>query len=310
MQRTHSIKRTLWMAPSLLVTGILLKGLLSVAFAKQPTKDQPSIKECEEAVIAGIGQGLGFPPLEQGQGIGHFTLEGLKDVYLTMPRKYINFKPNRPDGETDALNLTFYFPEMKSYQEMAKTMTSREMYPYEISVFISGTAHYIKCWEGGCLGTEFALFQVDIRHFQVAPKIDPSWDACFKEECAKRTYRFDRCPNPSPPPPRCLKDGHYDKALNLVAYLGREKARLNHRQEVFHTVYLKPGADPCYPKEWIYCEGYACNQHWFRNGMRVKSLFSRHLLPRHAEIRTQLDHKIDEFIAISKTKLTDSPLGG
>lgn len=248
--------------------------------------------------------------MEHGQGIGHFTLKGLKDIQLTVPRQYINFKPNEPDGETDALTLTFYLPDMKPYQEMEKTMTSREMHPYEVSIYISSQSRYARCWEGECLGPEFALFQSDVNRFQVTLKSDPVREACTTEEIAKRTYRFERCPNPPPRSPRCLRNGHYNKILNLVAYQGKEKAQLNNGQEVFHTVYLKLGADPCHPKEWIHCQGYACEQHWFRNGMQVKALFKRYLLSRHAEIHNKLDQKLDEFIAASKTKPVHSPLGG
>src|SRR4051812_45664130 len=64
----------------------------------------PQRREEKQAVLEGIKRGLGMPPSETGRGLGHFILKdrkGLQSIKLTVPREYISFKPNKPDGEID-----------------------------------------------------------------------------------------------------------------------------------------------------------------------------------------------------------------
>lgn len=289
MKRSH-----LWcIAAILLGLGLLVKACwmdwAEIYLTRGRTPHQRAVNK---AAIEGIKLGLGLPPSETGQGIGRFTIKDVKGLRLTVPREYILFMPNEPDGETDALMLSFYLPDMKSRQAMRRITTDRVMYSLEVGVFISNESRYIRCRsDHECLDPPFGLFQQAIHFFQWTPPHDPVYETCIR----KHWKEWDTCP-PVPPSPRCLKAGWHDPTTNLMAYQSIHKTEVWRGPAEFNMIYLKPGADPCNPREWIKCTGHGCRQHWFRDGLYVESSFWRSLLRYHAKIRDQLDRKLDAFI--------------
>lgn len=258
----------------IITLGSIIVGILClVAFL---VWNNPSIQrartqwEYDKAALEGAMLGLGIPPRQQATGTGHFTLKNLPGIQFHVPREHLDFMPTDPNGEVDMLGLTFYLPDMTSTQALQKSGTYKARYPFQVMVFMYPVANYIRCWGDHCLGHEFALFQSRIDYFQQKPQLN------------KETPLF---------PILSLQNGQYDPALKLVMYKGIEESNMG-----FDKMYLPPKADPRNPKEWIHCTGYACHQHWFRDGMKIEILFKRYLLFKHAEIRAKVDQKINEYM--------------
>lgn len=241
-----------------------------------------------------------WPPQEVGQGMGHFSLkQGPKNLRFSIPRSYITFKPNRPDGETDSLKLTLYMPFMQPRQDMPYIMSESDLSSGKVSLLILPQSRYLQCWGDLCLGPAFSVFQSQIDTFQsYFPSDDPAWKACMAEEVEPPSKACLRLLWPK----RCLKNGQPDSVTGWTVYRGLEKIEVGEGLIAFDEIYLKPGSDPCHPGEWFECSGHHCKYYRFRDEITAEISFHRRLRRTHADILKKIDRKLDEFIDMPNAK--------
>jgi hypothetical protein len=130
--------------------------LLKLPFQPHKTQDfleAPGEKRAEITAIEGALLGLGLAPFQKIEGVGHFTFKPLPNIQWNIPRVYLSFEPNRPDGVMklrETLLLLFYLPNMQSHTEMAEKVGAKVMHPEAIHVSITAKDDYIRC-RGGIL---------------------------------------------------------------------------------------------------------------------------------------------------------------
>lgn len=290
-------QRTLFLS----FVGIL--GLLNASQAEAPSKISLSLSNQQAERLARIREEVFadlWPSKEVGQGMGYFSLkDGPKNLRLSIPRAYMTFKPNRLNGETDSLKLALYLPGLQPRQEMIETIKEEVLNFGKISLFILPQSHYLQYWGDQHLGPRFSVFQSRIDTFQSRfPSDDPAWKACMAEEVEPSSKACLRLLWPT----RCLKNGQPDSVTGWTVYEGLDKVEVGVNLDAFDKIYLKPGANPCHPGEWLECSGHHCKYYRFRDGITVEISFHHKLLPCHRRILEKIDYKLDEFMGLLRVK--------
>lgn len=245
--------------------GILsLAMLVACGRGNEPEKHAETPRDKND-ISPQIAKAFLFP--ETGKGIGHFTFKGVPDIHFTIPRKYLAFDPNEPDGETDSLIFSFYLPDWIARSDLPRSWSKKERGESEVNATIRSTRGFT-CWGGQCDGIAYVLFQRAIEEFQTAR------------------------PDPYQEVPTCLHNGKQDDILNLVAYEGKSELVPAQGKS---TIYLEKDANPCYAKKWIKCEGYGCEQITVKKGLALKLTYWRRNLTHHAEYEAGFNRKINEF---------------
>lgn len=213
-----------------------------------------------------------------GKGVGKFTIKGTSEVHLAIPREFLDFDPDIPNGEVEMLLFVFYLPDWISREDELQQKNSpgnRNLHHVNARISSIPKRYASGCWAGLCLGQDYATFQGEIEGFQTQENLD--------SERSKDVRR-------------CLKNGALSLALGLVSYEGR--ASIYTQQP--DVIYLEKNADPCNPGKWLYCSGHACFANQVKSGAHFQYSYRRGLLNSHQEIEKGFQKRISEF------KVTDN----
>lgn len=115
------------------------------------------------------GAGGTFYKVVLTSDIGVFTING---ETFQIPRKYIPFRRNKKNGETSAVNLLFYLPEMKAESDMS-SLSVDEASQRRTSGIITDVARNKKCFAGQCEGVLQVMYQILLLARPNGPRICP-----------------------------------------------------------------------------------------------------------------------------------------
>lgn len=204
--------------------------------------------------------------------VAHLTVNGLT---FHVPRRYIGFGRNEPDGETDGILFSFYLPEMVSQGEF-DAMPPAEQRRSGTPSWTFGSVNDIRrtrdwCDEKGCRGQLFRWYQIDL---ESPPRKLPSQLLCPKE-------------------------GKELPELGLTAYPAGDAHSAGIRHE------LLVSGDPCAPDFYLKCsipsalvKNPGCKMTFtYRERVLVGYSFDRSELAHYREIHDKWVRKLDEFTA-------------
>jgi hypothetical protein len=229
-------------------------------------------KAINAAILAGTKFGLGYLRVEPIPGIAYFKFKALNDLILHIPRRYILFKPKRPNGYIEAINLLFHWPMMHVSQRNLNTPILREKYPLTLAVLL---ARHSPC------SKKTMSCDTNRNKGYFASRYTP-----YAGDMPSLPWLTDEC---------VLQEGKWDNQTGLIRYELVHLMQKKYTKKV-DTLYFKAGSNPYHSSEWIHCESSSCEYNWFRNGLWVKVLFEHVLLPQHMEIRSKIDAQINAFI--------------